>query len=268
MPSKDESAAKLCELMTFLRTNCNWDKEQTLASLRTYLLEESYEVLDALDQLSLAQTPSAIAEHREELGDLLFQIVFQAEIQREQGHFDFADVCQGVHDKLVRRHPHLFADAQDQGALGENPHWERVKAEERAKKNKAHKSVLDGIPPAMPALVKAQRTSEKAAKVGFDWPDAAGAMLKVDEEVQEIKEAMTAGNLHHIEHELGDLLLAAVELSRHHKLEAETCLRKAVARFTSRFHHLEDSLQKDNLAFNDVNLDELERRWQAAKKAL
>lgn len=267
-PSSDNPTLALTELVTFLRAHCSWDKVQTLDTLKPNLIEETYEVLDALDALSASPSPANVADHREELGDLLLQILFQSELHREQGHFGFAEVCQSLHSKLVRRHPHLFDETLRQGEQGKSPYWETIKAQEREAKNKTHTSVLDGVPSALPALAKAQRITEKAAKVGFDWPDPSGAMLKVDEETQEIKEAILEGDQGAIEHEIGDLFLATVDLARHHNLEAESCLRKAIERFKSRFHHMEQSLRDEEQGFSDSNLEDLERRWQNAKKAL
>src|SRR5688572_25560171 len=163
---------RLCELMATLRgpSGCGWDKKQTLSSLKRYLVEETYETIDAIDELEKSASDAAVKEHLEELGDLLLQIVFQSEIQREKGLFNMGDVCNAISEKLLRRHPHIFGD-EAKDASDQNPHWERIKEQERAIKGIDRQSALDGIPKSMPALLRAKLMTIKASEVGFDWPD-------------------------------------------------------------------------------------------------
>ncbi len=251
-----EAFAELCRLMARLRgpQGCPWDRQQTLASLKPYLLEETYETLDAID----AGEPEA---HREELGDLLLQVVFQAQIRHEQGHFDAAAVARAITDKLWRRHPHVFGDAQASDADGALATWEAQKAAERA----AGQSALDSIPRALPALLRAQRTGEKAAAVGFDWQSAAEVLPKVDEELAELRQAMRRGHAREIEEELGDLLFAIVNLARHLHLDAESALHKATEKFGKRFRQVERGLRERQRSGMQTTLDQLEALWEEAK---
>jgi len=252
-----EAFARLVTLMARLRDpgGCPWDREQCLESLRSYLLEESYEVLEALDG-------GVPAEHREELGDLLFQVVFQARIREEEGHFDAAAVADAIHDKLVRRHPHVFGDAQvtDRDEVARN--WHVIKAQE-----KKRESALDGVPMAMPALLRAGRIGAKAARVGFDWPDVAGVLQKLEEERQELDEARANGDAAAVAHEVGDLLFTVVNLARHLGVEPETALQQANARFEGRFRWMEAQLRAAGRAVADTDAATLEAAWQAAKQA-
>src|SRR4051812_36361242 len=180
---------RLLDIMDKLRDpgGCPWDREQALRTLTPYLLEEAHEVIEAIES---GDAP----HHREELGDLLFQIVFQARIAREEGKFDFADVCDGIADKLTRRHPHVFGDVSVSGSGEVVKNWERIKAEERKEKGQAPRSAIGGVPVALPALVRAERLTEKAGAVGFDWPDATSVMAKVREELAELSEALEQGD--------------------------------------------------------------------------
>ncbi|HZU84111.1 MAG TPA: nucleoside triphosphate pyrophosphohydrolase, partial [Polyangiaceae bacterium] len=188
---------------------CPWDREQTLETLKPYLVEEMYEVLEALDA-------GDVEGHREELGDLLFQIVFQAELRALDGKFGIEDVVAAIASKLVRRHPHVFADVKVSGSSEVLENWGRLKEAERKAAGKVRKT-LDGVPRALPALLQAQRVGEKAAEVGFDWPDVAGVREKVDEELRELDEAVAQGDVDAIEAELGDVFFALVNLARHVK---------------------------------------------------
>lgn len=286
------SVENLARIMARLRGpgGCPWDREQTLETLKTYLLEETYETLEAID----GGDPK---EHREELGDLLLQIVFQSEIASETSGFDLSDVADGIANKLVRRHPHVFADADAKTAADVTKSWERIKAEERAAEAaaraargdapsaKARKGTLDGIPRALPALVRALRTGEKAAGVGFDWQHQADVMAKVREEWDELAEAVaaarsqdpTAPRAHkrtlaidspeqaHIAEELGDLLFSIANLSRHLGVDPEDALRRTLDKFQRRFGHVESSLEKLGKTPSEATLDELERLWEDAK---
>jgi MazG family protein len=230
---------------------CPWDREQTLASLRPFLLEEVYEVLDAIDE----EDP---AHHREELGDLLFHVVFQAELA---GH-SVGDVIQGICDKLVRRHPHVFGDTRVDGTQQVLANWERIKQNERDEPG----GLLSGIPRAMPALPRAQRLSTRAAKVGFDWPDAASVREKVVEELGELDGAIASGDPRQMTHELGDLLFALVNLARKLELDPEEALRRANHRFVRRFGAVEVGLQRRGKTPAESSLEEMEAMWQAAKQ--
>ena len=206
---------------------CPWDREQTFESLRKYVLEEACEVIDAIDSGDRALL-------KEELGDLLLQVVFQSELAREQAGFSIDDVVAGIVDKLVRRHPHVFGDmsAKDADAVLKN--WERIKAEE-----KSSRGVLGGVPRSLPALTRAQRIGEKVARVGFDWASADGSRQKVTEEIAELDEAIAQGDKDSIEGEMGDALFALVNLSRHLGIDAEGALRRTIDKFTRRFGHVE-----------------------------
>lgn len=248
---------RLCEVMARLRApgGCPWDAEQTLDSLKPYLIEEAYEVLEALE-LGRAD------KHREELGDLLLQVVFQAEVRAEDGTFDMAAVARAITDKLVRRHPHVFGDTPAEDADGALRNWEAIKAQERS----ARESVLDGIPGNLPALLRAMRAGEKAAAVGFDWPSAAEVEAKVHEEWQELHDAADdGGDREHLHEELGDLLFAVVNWARHLGLDAEAALRDATGKFSRRFRFVEQELAAAGKAPADESLEELERLWQQAK---
>lgn len=268
--------------MTKLRApdGCPWDREQTVKTLRSYLLEEAHEVLEVLDALhedgSSTASPHLVGEHRDELGDLLLQVVFQSEIQREHGRFDVGDVCTAITDKLKRRHPHIFLDpgAVPEGTPGSKEGWEAIKRKEReakglpADKSAEPKSALDGVPHHLPALLRAYRTGEKARGAGFDWPTHEGVVDKIDEEVRELKEALASGKREEIEHEIGDLLYALTNLSRHFEIDAESALRKTIARFESRFRIVEKLLADEGKTPEKTSLDELEEKWQRAKKLL
>jgi MazG family protein len=240
---------------------CPWDRKQTLASLRSYLVEETHEVLDALDQ----GDPD---HHREELGDLLFQIVFQSAIRQREGAFTMADVVTGIAQKLVRRHPHVFGEAQVDDADGVRDQWVKLKAEEAAAAGKPKRRTLEGVPRSLPALLRAQRLQEKASAVGFDWSEPQGARDKVAEELAEVDEALASGEQAAITHEVGDLLLAVVNLGRLLKVDAESALTSASDRFERRFGHLEDRLEAAGRRPDEASLDELEALWQEAKRVL
>ena len=236
---------------------CPWDREQTLASLRPYVLEETYEVLEAIDG-------GDVAEHREELGDLLLQIVFQAQLRKEEGAFEFADVAEAISGKLVSRHPHVFGDAEVKDAEGVLRQWAALKREEKRKKG-GGKSVLEGVPREMPALARADRLTEKASRIGFDWPDAAGARAKVTEELGELDAAIAGGDRREIEHELGDVLFALANLGRKLEIAPEEALRGTIGRFVSRFGHVERELERLGVKHGAATLAEMDALWEAAK---
>ncbi len=229
---------------------CPWDREQTLESLKPFLLEESYEVLDAIDE----QSPQ---HHVEELGDVFFQIVFQAEVA---GHA-MSDVIQGIGDKLIRRHPHVFGDVHVDGTKQVLANWEQIKKDERGGEG----GVLRGVPRSMPALPRAHKMALKAAKVGFDWPDAGGARQKVSEELDELDRAVEAGEKQAMEHELGDLLMAVTNWARKLDLDPESALRQANGRFEARFGHIEQALAQQGKTPAESTLEEMDRLWDEAK---
>jgi MazG family protein len=237
---------------------CPWDREQTLDSLKGYLIEEAYEVLEALDR-------NDVPEHCEELGDLLFQIVFQAELRAAEGKFGIDDVCEAIVTKMVRRHPHVFGDVKVSGSSEVLANWGRLKAAEHEEKGKRRR-ILDGVPLDLPALLRAQRLGEKAAAVGFDWPDAAGVREKIDEELREISEAVERGDAREIEHEVGDLLLAVSRYAAKLGVAPEDALRSALRRFTDRFEAVEDRVTATGAEVKDTPLEELDRLWNEVKR--
>jgi MazG family protein len=237
---------------------CPWDREQTLATLLPYLVEETYEVVDALQA-------GNVADHREELGDLLLQVIFQAELRHREGAFGIDEVIDGIVRKLVRRHPHVFGEVRANNAVEALASWAKLKATEKAKKGK--KGALDGIPRSAPALVRAMRAGEKAGAVGFDWPDVAGVRDKVREELAEFDQACATADRAAMRHELGDLLFAIVNLARKLDLDAEHALREATDRFGRRFAHMEDRLETEGRSIKSASPDEQNRLWEEAKKA-
>jgi MazG family protein len=253
---------RLVEVMRALLApdGCPWDREQTYDTLRRYVLEEACEVIDAID----SGDKQALCE---ELGDLLLQVVFQAELARAEGLFGPDDVVAGICGKLVHRHPHVFSDLEATDAQQVHRTWERIKAEE-----KGRAGVLEGIPLSMPALVRAQRMGEKVNRVGFDWPDTAGSRRKVDEELGELDRAITIGEPKACEEELGDVLFALVNLARHIGVDAEAALRSTTNKFARRFAHVEQRAVVDHGALlaedgSRLPLEVLDGYWEEAKSA-
>jgi MazG family protein len=240
---------------------CPWDREQTAASLRPCLLEEAYEVLDAIGN---AAAPAAL---RDELGDLLLQVVMQADIGAEAGQFTIDDVVAGLIEKMTRRHPHVFGDAVVADSADVMRRWSAIKAEERARAGIADPSVLSGLPPELPALHAAARMGEKAARVGFDWPGPREALAKVREELEELEEALATGDAAAIEHELGDALFALASVARLADQSPEMALRAALARFARRFRRVESGLRERGRDIHAVPAAELEALWEEAKAA-
>ena len=237
---------------------CPWDREQTLATLLPYLVEETYEVVDALQG-------GTVADHREELGDLLLQVIFQAELRHGEGAFGIDDVIEGIVRKLIRRHPHVFGEVHAMNADEALASWAKLKASEKAKQGK--KGALDGIPRSAPALVRAMRTGEKAGAVGFDWPDVAGVRDKVNEELAEFDEACASQDRAAMSRELGDLLFAVVNLARKLDLDAEHSLRETTDRFARRFAYMEERLEAEGRSIRAASTEEQNQLWEAAKKA-
>jgi ATP diphosphatase len=258
MSAADEALSALLQLMARLRDpqhGCPWDREQTFASIAPYTIEEAYEVADAIERNDHEQL-------RDELGDLLFQVVFHAHMAQERGWFDFAAVANGIRDKLVRRHPHLFAGAtlaaEDLVRV-----WEEQKAQERAARgDRAGSAVLGDVPRALPALLRAAKLGRRAARVGFDWPDASAVRAKVVEELGELDAASDAEAQ---AEELGDLLFAVVNLSRHLQLDAEQALRRANDKFERRFEHMETVARARGLQLEQLSADEWDALWRVAK---
>jgi MazG family protein len=237
---------------------CPWDREQTLDTLKPFLIEEAYEVLEALDT-------NDIPEHCSELGDLLFQIVFQAELRAAEGKFGINDVIAAIHAKMVHRHPHVFGDVKVKDAGEVLKNWDQIKAKEHADQGKKRRA-LDGVPADLPALLRAQRIGEKAAAVGFDWPDVAGVRAKIEEELCEIDEAVAGGKQEEIFHEVGDLLLAASRLAAKLDVAPEDALRSAIRRFQERFEAVEDRVIAGGGEVKGTSLEELDRHWNDIKK--
>lgn len=249
------------QIMTIMRRlrapgGCPWDAEQTHESLKRYLLEEAYEVVEAIDTGSNELL-------KEELGDLLLQPVFHAVIAEERGVFTIDDVTATLADKLIRRHPHVFGDQEIKDSEAQIANWEKIKKEE---KGDERRSALSGIPPHLPALMKAQKITEKASRVGFDWEHVDQVMAKVLEELHEFEEAMAQGRQDRMEAELGDLLFAIVNLGRFLSLDPEEALRKTITRFQSRFGYIEEQLHSTGRHLQEASLDEMEALWVEAKK--
>lgn len=258
---RGERFHELVDIMTRLLApdGCPWDREQTMQTLQPFLIEEAYEVLEAID----ANDPR---EHCEELGDLLFQIVFQAALRAQEGAFGIDDVVDAIATKMRRRHPHVFADATVKDSNEVLANWGKIKEAEQKDKGKKKRRALEGVPLALPALLRAQRIGEKAAAVGFDWPDVAGVREKVTEELREIDEAIAGGNPAEIEHELGDLLLAVSRLSAKLGVAPEDALRSAVQRFTGRFEAVEEIVLARGEEVGKTPLEELDRLWNEVKR--
>ena len=246
------------EIIAHLRApdGCPWDKEQTHQSLRSHLLDEAYETLEAMD----SEDPAKMAE---EFGDLLLQIVLNAQIANEAAEFTMNDVIKGIYDKIIFRHPHVFGDVKVEGVKGVLTNWEKLKAEERKEKGEKEKGPLDGIPLALPALIQAQEYQDRAARLGFDWPRIDGVLEKILEEIQEVKNSTSQDEL---TAELGDLFFALVNLARWKKVDAESALRAMNIRFKDRFNYIEAGAKKQGRKMQDLSLGEMEALWQEAKK--
>lgn len=249
----------LVEVMERLRSEdgCPWDREQTHASLKPFLLEETYEVLEAID----LQDDKELCN---ELGDLLLQVVFHAQIAREENRFCAAEVCRAIVDKLVRRHPHVFGDVQAENPDQVLANWEEIKREERSTQGEPA-SILDGVPRHLPALLRAQRLQAKAARVGFDWQHVDGPLDKVEEEFAELRQAWGRGDGKEVEEEFGDLLFALVNTGRFLDLCPEDALRRAAGKFESRFRAVETILKEQKKDINEVSLKEMDRIWDQVK---
>jgi MazG family protein len=250
---------RLVDIMSRLRgpDGCPWDREQTRHTLKPYLLEEAYEVLEAIE----AGAPAAIEE---ELGDLLFQVVFHAHLGSELNEFTITSVLQRLIDKMVERHPHVFGDARASTAAEVLVQWEAIKQREAARAGRT-RSVIDGVPRALPALLRAQRLQSKAARVNFDWPDAGAAWSKVEEEIEEARGALASGDRARLEDELGDVLFSVVNVARLSSIDAEEAMRGAIDKFRRRFTEMEDDLSARGKSVGNVSQEELEQSWSAVK---
>jgi len=259
IPSLGEGTSfeSFAEIVAHLRApnGCPWDMEQTHETLRKHLLEESYEAISAIDS-------GNFIDMREEFGDLLLQIVLQSQIANEEEQFNVNQVVQGIHSKIVRRHPHVFDELELDGVDGVLANWEKLKEKERGKKNNG-KGLLDGVPVSLPALSQAQEYQDRAARVKFDWNDIDGVLDKIKEEIEEIKTAETDFEL---ASEIGDLLFAIVNFARWKKVDAESALRGTNMKFKKRFAHVEQGAKKQGRNLSELSLDEMESLWQEAKK--
>lgn len=236
---------------------CPWDRKQTLDTLKPYLVEECCELLEALDE-------GSVDDHRDELGDVLLQILLQARIREEEGGFDFPAVAGHLRDKLIRRHPHVFGSVSAESAEEVVRNWNQIKAEERS--GQPEQRTLDGLPEMLPSLLRAQRIQARVARVGFDWDAHAPVLDKIEEEIQEVREALDAGEVADIEEELGDLLFSIVNLCRFQKVDAEGALRRACGKFRRRFHAIEERLDAQGVKMEDCNLDRLDVEWEGVKQ--
>lgn len=249
----------LVEVIRKLRSpgGCPWDIEQTHHSIRQNLIEETYEVIEAIDKEDTELL-------KEELGDVLLQVVFHSIIEEEQGSFNIDDVADGVCKKMIIRHPHVFADVKADTTEQVLKNWDAIKM--KTKSQNTQSEVLDGISRSLPALMRSQKIQQKAAKVGFDWDNVNGAADKLTEEIEELKEAIQEGNSDHIEEELGDVLFSAVNVSRFVKVDAEKALYNACEKFISRFSKMEKLANEENIKINETSLEALDELWEKAKK--
>jgi tetrapyrrole methylase family protein/MazG family protein len=258
MPRAGEELEKLLALMAHLRgpSGCPWDREQTLASLRPFILEEAYELVEAIDE-------GESIPIREELGDLLLEVVFVNQIASEQGRFEMEDVIRGIREKLIRRHPHVFESEKVATADRALARWDEIKEREKEKRD----SLLDGVPRSLPALARAQKLSARAAKAGFDWTSADEVRQKLSEELEELERAVAEKKAEAVEEEIGDILFALVNLARHLGVDSEVALSAAVEKFSRRFRYLEKRLKDEGRSVSDAGMGELDALWNEAKRA-
>lgn len=252
----------LLDIMRQLRTpetGCAWDLEQTFETIAPYTIEEAYEVGDAINR-------GDMTELSEELGDLLLQVVFHAQIASDEGHFVIGDVTHAICAKMIRRHPHVFGDGAQRTANEQTGAWEEIKASERAGKANEDKSALAGVARALPALMRAEKLQKRAARTGFDWTEPEDILDKLDEEIGEVREAMAEQDANHIEEEIGDLLFVAANLARRLNVDPEVALRKANAKFDRRFRGMESLAAGGEAGFASLSLDDQEALWQAVKR--
>lgn len=258
---------KLLFIMKSLRDpvkGCPWDREQTIDSIKGYTIEEVYELVDAIDT-------NDVEGIKDELGDLLFHIIFYSEMAEENGQFNFVDVVKQVNEKLERRHPHVFTEMQLENTEQVKELWEQIKQQERSADKNAQnkKKLLDDVAKHMPAIHAATRLQKRAASVGFDWTDSKDILDKIEEELAEVREAMASpDNIEHIAEELGDLMFCCVNLARHYQIDAELALRSTNNKFIRRFNYIEESLEKQNKSLHDASLEQMDELWDEAKLKL
>ncbi len=259
--SKLQALLEVMERLRDPQTGCPWDIRQSFSTIAPYTIEEAYEVADAIER----EDNAALCD---ELGDLLLQVVFHAQIARELELFDFDDVAAAITEKMIRRHPHVFGDTHFKDEQEQKANWEAIKADERADKaSQSDVSALDGVAVALPALTRAEKIQKRAARVGFDWPGAPQVTGKLTEELNELIDAVNKGNTSAIEEELGDLLFTVTNMARHLKLDPEQALKKSTAKFERRFRHLEAAADNDGTAVESLSADTLEQYWQQAKQS-
>jgi tetrapyrrole methylase family protein/MazG family protein len=254
----NEAFTRLVELMATLRgpNGCPWDRQQSSESLKPFLIEECYEVIDALEE----GVPDKV---KEELGDLLFQIVFHARIAEERNQFSINDVVDVIHEKMVRRHPHVFGVEQASTADEIRTNWEEIKRKEKGYEDRT--SILEGVPRSLPSLLRARHLQERAARVGFDWKHLNETLPKLDEEIFEFKESLKKENAEKIEEELGDLFFMLVNISRFLGVDPDTALRKTISKFIHRFRYIEEHAANAGKSLSEMTLDEMEALWQESK---
>jgi MazG family protein len=262
-----KSFDQLVAVMERLRApgGCPWDHEQTYVSLAQYLLEEAYETFDAIQEADKTGDTTNLTE---ELGDLLLQVIFHSTIGKERGDFTVDQVCEGVTQKLILRHPHVFEDAKLHSARDVLDNWDKLKADERAasgKKEKTAESILDDVPVHFPGLLEALKVTKKAAKAGFDWRDADEVFDKLEEETGELRAALAEGDANHLEEEIGDLLFAVVNLARKLEVEPETALKRTNRKFRQRFKYIENRIKAENKTLEGSTLEEMDSFWNDAK---
>jgi ATP diphosphatase len=259
--SAEAELRRLLDIMAALRdpaTGCPWDKTQSFETIAPYTIEEAYEVADAIAQRDFASLP-------DELGDLLFQVVYHARIAEEAGLFAFRDVAKSISDKMIRRHPHVFGDAAARDATAQSAAWESQKSAERAARRQS--GALAGVPTGLPALTRAMKLTSRAARVGFDWPDAEQVLVKLDEEIQELRAELGNADPARLTDEVGDMLFVLANLARKLNLDPETCLRHANEKFTRRFNAMERHFETQAQSLADLPLAQMEAGWQRIKSA-
>lgn len=264
LPVGQTEFERLVDLMAKLRspeTGCPWDLEQDFKTIAPYTIEEAYEVLDAIES-------GDFNELRDELGDLLLQVVFHSQMAQEAGHFDIHAVARSINDKMIRRHPHVFGNAATRSSEAQKGAWEAEKAKERAEKQSGNavQSALSGVASALPALMRAEKLQKRAARTGFDWTNPEDIFAKLAEETEEVKEAMQGDDQAHLEEEIGDMLFVMANIARRLNVDPEVALRRANAKFTKRFHAMEALAEAENMAFTALDLEAQEQLWQRVKQ--
>ncbi len=241
------------------RDGCPWDLEQDFKSIAPYTLEEAYEVVDAIQK-------GDMTELREELGDLLFQSIYHAQLAKEAGHFDIHNVIHDITHKMIHRHPHVFGDETAKAAADVDAIWDKQKSQENGKTASDNDSILDGVPKALPSLLRSSKLQKRAAKVGFEWNDISGVLDKLEEEIAELREAAANGGIAHIAEELGDTLFILANYGRMQGINPEEALRQTCEKFERRFRGLEQALKDENIALDEASLEQMEEKWQREKQ--